>query len=90
MKKIIGEILAKGGTIVDVRSVQEFKEAANEKSINIPMEQLSRELNRLDPNKPVVLCCSSGWKSNKAALMLKKQGFRDVYNACSWTNTLET
>lgn len=84
----ICDLVKKGALIVDVRSHKEFKEAHNPKSLNIPIEKLSQELCRFPLEKPVIVCCASGWRSHKAALLLKRYGVKSVYNACSWQKTL--
>ncbi len=88
MQKLIPELLKKGATIIDVRSHEEFVGGANEKSINIPLDQLEKKSKDLDPNSPIILCCASGGRSAMALLVLKKKGFKELYNAGAWVNTL--
>lgn len=88
MQKLIPELLIKGATIIDVRSTEEFMGSANEKSINIPLDQLEKKAKELNPNSPIILCCASGGRSGMALLLLKKKGFKELYNAGAWTNTL--
>jgi rhodanese-related sulfurtransferase len=73
---------------VDVRSRGEFSSGAREGSINIPLDELDQRVDKLDREKPVVLCCASGARSAIAAARLKQRGFRNVVNAGSWTNTV--
>lgn len=86
-KKLIPEYLAKGAVIVDVRSPAEFMSGSNPKSINIPLSDMSQNLHKLDKAKPVILCCATGARSGMAVSILKQNGFSDVINVGSWTNT---
>jgi rhodanese-related sulfurtransferase len=81
----IQEILSqKLGTIVDVRTPEEFWGGNVEGSINIPLfEVISRleEIKRL--KQPLILCCASGNRSGQATAYLSQQNL-EVYNAGSW------
>jgi len=74
----------KKGTIVDVRTVEEYRSGNAEGSINIPLQELesrTEELKRL--KQPLVLCCASGNRSGKAKQFLKQQGI-ECCNGGSW------
>jgi rhodanese-related sulfurtransferase len=77
-------LLAKGAQIVDVRSRAEFRSAAHPKSINIPLDELEKGAKKLDPAKPVLVCCASGSRSGSAVALLKSKGFKEVLNLGSW------
>lgn len=81
IEKIIKE---KKGTIVDVRTPEEFRGGHVADSVNIPLQEL---LNRLEEVKslktPLVLCCASGGRSGMAHQVLSKQGI-NCCNAGSW------
>lgn len=77
-------MLAQGAQIVDVRSRAEFKAASHPRSINIPLNQLEKEVQKLDPSRPVLVCCASGARSGLAVSILKRQGFPAVVNLGSW------
>lgn len=84
--KIVPSLLKQGGQIVDVRSVEEFSSAHKDGSINIPLHSLKNKMNKLDKNKPIILCCASGSRSGLARRTLKSNGFIDVYNAGTWSS----
>jgi rhodanese-related sulfurtransferase len=88
VKKRLPELLKQGAVVIDVRSPGEFASGSSKGSVNIPLPELEKSLARLDPGKPVVLCCASGTRSAAAAAVLKKRGFRIVFNAGPWTNTV--
>lgn len=80
--------IANGAQVVDVRSGSEFQQRSRPGSINIPLNEIGSRANELDRQKTIVLCCASGARSRLAVDILKKNGFSNVVNAGSWTNTL--
>lgn len=88
VRRALPSLLADGAQVVDVRSRGEFSSGAREGSINIPLDELERAADRLDREKPVVLCCASGSRSGMAVTILKRKGFRNVVNAGPWRNTI--
>lgn len=77
-------MLSRGAQIVDVRTKAEFRSAAHPKAINIPLDELEKGAKKLDPNKPVLVCCASGSRSGMAVSLLKRKGFKEVENLGSW------
>lgn len=86
MKSRLPELLSAGAAIVDVRTAAEFAAGSHPGSVNIPLNELTSQLNRLNRQKPVIVCCASGARSSVAASVLKRNGFDQVWNAGSWTN----
>ena len=81
VEKIIKE---KQGTIVDVRTIEEFRSGNAEGSINIPLQEIDKRLEELKKLKqPLVLCCASGGRSGQATQYLTQQGV-ECYNGGSW------
>ncbi|TDD75277.1 rhodanese-like domain-containing protein [Flavobacterium caseinilyticum] len=79
--KIIKEKL---GTIVDVRSYDEFSGGHVVGSINIPLNEIPKRIDELRTLKgPLVLCCASGNRSGQAQLFLTEHGI-ESYNGGSW------
>jgi phage shock protein E len=70
-----------GAKIIDVRTVEEFRDGAYPGAINIPLAELGQRLGEIPKDKPVVLYCQSGARSASAARALKKAGYADVTNA---------
>lgn len=68
--------------IVDVRDVGEFSDGHLPEAKNIPAGKLTERISELEKfkDKPIILCCASGIRSNKALGELKKQGFEKLYN----------
>ena len=82
----IGELLADGAVIVDVRTPAEFSGGHVKSSINIPLDSLDSNLSKLKKDKPVITCCASGMRSASAKNLLKKRGFSEVVNGGSWSS----
>ena len=90
-KKIIAmlpELKKQGAVFVDVRSSGEFASANAPGTINIPLQELSSRLSEIPKYSPVVLCCASGTRSGMAKMMLKKNGYQNVYNIGTWSKFL--
>lgn len=81
--------LTAGAAIVDVRTPHEFDQGKIPGSINIPVDRLSSQLNKLKSlDKPIVLCCASGTRSGMGRSILKKAGLQEVYNGGSWQSLM--
>jgi phage shock protein E len=78
--------LNKGARVIDVRGVGEFQERHLPGAVNIPLNRLREEISRLAPNKeqPLLLHCLSGGRSGIGTAMLKKMGYRNVFNLGSY------
>lgn len=81
IEKIIKE---NEGTIVDVRSYEEFSGGNVAGSINIPLNEISERVEELKKLKaPLVLCCASGNRSGQAQHFLSQLGI-ECHNGGSW------
>jgi len=79
------QLIKEGAIILDVRSKAEFESGHIKGSINIPVDQLHNNLNRLkDKKKPIITCCASGMRSASAKNFLKSNGYLEVYNGGGW------
>lgn len=68
--------------ILDVRTEDEYKDGYIANSVHLPLGQLKSRVSDLNPYKeqPIIVCCRTGNRSSQAAVILKKQGFGDLYN----------
>lgn len=71
--------------VIDVRSPGEFQSGHLKGSINIPLDQISKNASKIKKDRPVVVCCASGTRSGMAKGMLKQMGF-EAHNGGSWTS----
>lgn len=66
--------------LLDVREPWEVQTCALDGYVNIPMGQIPNRLAELDPEKPVVVVCHHGIRSQRVALFLQQAGFETVFN----------
>lgn len=79
------ELIKQGAIILDVRSAGEFSGGHIKGAINISVDSLGRNLNKLkDKNRPIITCCASGMRSASAKNILTSNGYTQVYNGGSW------
>lgn len=71
-----------GVQFIDVREPHERAARAIPGTLHIPLGHLPRRLHALDPERPVVVHCKSGMRSAMACQLLRRMGFREVYNLC--------
>lgn len=59
------------------------------RAINIPLDRISRDLDRLKKDEPIYLICQTGNRSKKAAIILNEAGFKNVINITGGTSAWE-
>lgn len=82
----LAALLKEGAIVVDVRSKAEFSGGHMKGSINIPLEQIGSQANKLKDKKHVIVCCRSGNRSGMAKRVLNAKGLTNVVNGGSWQN----
>lgn len=83
-QKSIRELLSKPNTLlVDVRMASEYEEGTAEGAINIPVEDLHKNLSIFQNAENVVVFCNRGIKADKAMETLKKNGVKNAYDGTS-------
>lgn len=65
--------------LIDVRETNEFDGGHILGARNIPLSQMKMRMKEIRPDKPVFLYCQSGARSGRAAQMLYKKGYKDLY-----------
>lgn len=77
--------IGKNIKILDVRTIPEFKKGALQGSLNIPLDEIEHSINTVVPDKDsqIFVYCLSGSRSLIAAGILKKLGYKNVYNLVS-------
>jgi rhodanese-related sulfurtransferase len=79
-------LVKQGAVILDVRGKGEYHGGHIKGSINISVDTLSNNLNKLKKDKPIITCCASGMRSANAKSILKSNGFMEVYNGGGWSS----
>jgi rhodanese-related sulfurtransferase len=64
--------------IVDVREPSEYAAGHIPHAINIPLRSLSQNLNQIPKNRPVILYCSSGYRTAIGLTSLQLLGYDNV------------
>ncbi|RAK22360.1 rhodanese-related sulfurtransferase [Anoxybacillus vitaminiphilus] len=66
--------------LIDVREPEEYAAGHILGARNIPLSQLRMRMKELRPDQPIYLYCQSGLRSGRAAQMLYRKGYRDLYH----------
>ena len=81
------ELVKKGAVILDVRSKSEYDGGHIKDSINIPVDQLQKNLSKIkDKDKTIITCCASGMRSASAKSILQNNGYKNVHNGGGWSS----
>lgn len=78
--------------LVDVRTSYEYEDHHLPESVNIPIDNLERELNQLPKDKHIITVCEHGVRSGIAEKFLRSKGFQadSLENGlCQWTGAME-
>lgn len=71
--------------VIDVRTRGEFMGGNVADSVNIPLDEILNNVEKIKKmNKTVILCCASGNRSGQATRFLTEQGVKNLYNGGAW------
>jgi rhodanese-related sulfurtransferase len=80
--------------LIDVREPNEYNGGHILGARNIPVTQMKQRMKEIRADKPVYLYCQSGLRSGRAAQMLYRKGYRDIYHLQGgfkkWTGKVKT
>jgi len=76
----VQDILSEGGQLIDVRSPVEFSQGSLDGAINMPIENFQYLKDDIDTDKPVLLYCRTGARSEMVKKYLDQLGFDHVHN----------
>ena len=79
-KQVKERVKTKDIQLVDVRTANEYKAGHIKGFKNIPLATLEKQLESIDPKKPVVIHCQSGVRAAMAYSILRKHGYENVEN----------
>lgn len=71
---------AQDHTLLDVRTAEEFAAGYIPGALNISLQDLQQQVDRVPTDKPVVVYCRSGNRSAFAARILQQAGYTEVYD----------
>jgi rhodanese-related sulfurtransferase len=66
--------------LVDVRTSSEWDEEHIDAAVNLPLAQLPDRMPELQGDRPLVVYCTSGYRSAIATSLLRRAGRSDVAN----------
>jgi rhodanese-related sulfurtransferase len=76
----IRQALESGAQLVDVRTPQEYACGALPGAVNLPLQWVAGAHEHLDQERPVIVYCRSGQRSEMARMILASIGFSNVWN----------
>ena len=80
----IEQYLENDAVVIDVRTVEEFRDGHVQGSKNIPLNIIGDNIKEIQKlGKPVITCCRSGARSGSAASIMKQNGI-DAINGGPW------
>jgi rhodanese-related sulfurtransferase len=72
------ELISDGAQLIDVRTPIEYHSGALGEAINIPLQSLRHQAEKLDQNQPILVYCRTGRRSGMAKMILLEMGFTKV------------
>ena len=69
------KMVSEGAKWLDLRFPNEHQESAIKGSVNIPLNLLRLQIEKLDNNKPYILYCDTGGRSSAGAFLMVERGF---------------
>jgi glyoxylase-like metal-dependent hydrolase (beta-lactamase superfamily II)/rhodanese-related sulfurtransferase len=71
---------------VDVRRPAEYANGHAPQTMNLPLDRLPEEFEKLDPSKPTYVICQGGYRSSIGTGILENAGFNNLYNVTGGTS----
>lgn len=76
-------VIGKDVQLVDVRTTEEYEVGRIDDAVNFNVvqgDEFLEQIKTLDKSKPVYLYCKAGGRSNRAAELLKMEGFTQIFD----------
>ncbi len=77
-------LLDQGALVVDVRTPMEWAEGHAEGSLLMPLQEFGERFRELPRDRPLLMVCRSGARSQTATDFLRQQGYPEVHNLGPW------
>lgn len=70
-----------GAQLIDVRTPEEYAQGkiGDAQNFNVLEANFKSQLEKLDPEKPVLVYCASGGRSAKAVSLMTEMGFKEIH-----------
>ncbi len=89
-KELLIDALKRKAYIIDVRTPQEYRMGHIQQAVNIPLDQIRNNAEKIKKmDKPVITCCQTGSRSGRAGRILRKRGVPEVINGRGWVSLKE-
>jgi len=82
------EALMQDAVIIDVRPPYQFDQGKIPGSLNIPIEQITKNAGYIKRLGKPIIFCGNGSESATARRILQHYGLKEVYNGGSWQRVL--
>lgn len=82
-KYLFENVIGKDAQLIDVRTAEEYEIGKIDDAINFDVNQSNsflQQIKALDKSKPVYVYCKVGGRSNRAAKILNKEGFAQIFD----------
>lgn len=66
-------------TLIDVRTQSEYELMHIKNAINMPVDEIEKNIFIYDQNTPIMIYCSSGARSKTAMQILNNLGYNNIY-----------
>lgn len=76
--------------VLDIRSEMERKALHIEGSLHIPLNHLAERMHEIPHDRPIVICCRSGYRSSIAASLLQRHGLHQISDLEGGMNAWQT
>ena len=71
---------------IDVRRAAEHRAGHAPHTINLPLNHLANEIDKLNPEMPTYVLCQGGYRSSMGTSILENAGFKKIYNVTGGTS----
>ena len=82
-------LISEGAFLVDVRTPGEFADGHVKGSVNIPLDNITKEITKFKDKKNIIVFCRSGNRSGMAKSLLEQQGITNVVSGGTWQNVAQ-
>ena len=82
----LNEILDEKTQLIDVRRRAEYDNAHAVRAVNLPLNELAKKVDEINPNNPVYVICAGGYRSSMGTAILENAGVDKIYNVVGGTD----